>query len=369
MKTKLDLGKIFGIQISIDYTWFIILVLATWGLATEYFPEKYSGLSGPIYGVMGFLSATLLFVSVLLHELSHSYIANRHGLRVERIILFLFGGIAYITTEPQDAKTELKVAVAGPACSLTLAAVFGSLSLIFKHTIAHPILEYLFLVNGALAVFNLIPGYPLDGGRIFRAFLWARTKDLVEATRRARIMGKVFSAFLIVWGIVDILNRNYFGGIWLIFIGIFLQQAAEISYQQVMMKSFLKGVKVKEVMDGNAISVDASLKISQLIEDYFFKYHHDSFPVVMSNKLVGIVSLKDVKSLPKADRPFKEVREIMTKISPDILLHPEEEASNALIKMMRAKKKRLPVALGDQLVGILTRGDIMDLLMVKMNLG
>lgn len=368
MKTKLDLGKIFGIQISIDYTWFIILVLATWGLATEYFPEKYSGLSRPIYGVMGFLSAIVLFVSVLLHELSHSYIANRHGLKVERIILFLFGGIAYITTDPQDAKTELKVAVAGPACSLTLAALFGSLTLIFRHTIAHPILEYLFLVNGALAVFNLIPGYPLDGGRIFRAFLWARTGDLMEATRRARIMGKVFSVFLVVWGIVDILNRNYFGGIWLIFIGIFLQQAAEISYQQVMMKNLLKGIKVKEVMTGNAVSVDASLKVSQLIEDYFLKYYQDSFPVVISDKLVGIIGLKDIKKLPKADRPFKEVREVMTKISPELLLHPEDEASSALIKMIRTKRRRLPVTLGDQLVGMLTRRDIMDLLMVKMEL-
>ena len=373
MDKGIKLFKVFGIQISLNYSWFIIFGLIAWSLAQGYFPQMRPNLSLTTYWLMGLITALLLFISVLLHELSHSYVAMASGIEIKGITLFIFGGLARISREPSDARTEFKIAIAGPAVSLALALVFWLTSrgvdFLMPGSVISSIFYYLFLINGILVAFNLIPGFPLDGGRLLRAYLWNRTDNIKEATRIASRVGKWFALLLIFAGFANIITGRLLNGIWFVFIGMFLQQAAAESYQVVVLQHSLAGVKVRDLMTSNVIAVDELLSIAELVEGYFFKYRYTSFPVVSGEELRGIITLKVVKKLPREEWAYKQVRDIMSGVSSDAVLHPDESVVDALRKMTTEERGRLPVVESGRLKGILARNDIMSLFKVKSDLG
>jgi Zn-dependent protease/predicted transcriptional regulator len=372
MMKGVKLFRVLGIQISLNYTWFIVFGLITWSLASGYFPSYYPDLSRSAYWVMGFFGAFFLFLSVLVHELTHSYIAKREGIEVKEIILFIFGGISQLTKEPEDSKKELKVAIGGPLSSLVLALIFW---ILFKTTLRSPhlilftgLLGYLAFINLSLAIFNLIPGFPLDGGRVLRALYWRKTGSLKKATRIASETGKWIGVGIIILGLFWILTGNLIGGFWFVIIGIFLRSAAEGGLQQVVMKGALEGVKVRELMSHGIISVEPSLHINRLVEDFYLTHKHITYPVVKDGKIIGIVTLKQVKEVPRDQWVEKTVREVMMPIREEIMLDPDGEAVDALQKMIRTGEGRLPVVKDGKVVGMVTRKDILSLLEIKTDL-
>ncbi len=375
MNDGFKLGKIFGISIEVHYTWFIIFFVVTLSLSKFYFPAFYPGLTKFSYFFMGLLSSVFLFVSVLLHELSHSLIGIKNGIPIKKITLFLFGGVAQLTEEPSNPKVEFLMAVAGPLCSLILLVIFGwlyyYLKLIKAPVEIRAISYYLALINGMLLLFNTIPGFPLDGGRMLRAIIWQSKKNLKLATLITSRIGKGFAIFLIIIGLWNaFILRNALQGLWLVLIGFFLQQAAESGYQQVVVKNVLKGVKVKEMMKDNVISVTADLNLSQLVDGYFLKYHFKSFPVLNSaNRFLGLVTLQDVREIPFERWKDIRVEEVMHKDLLQISVHPDEEAVEVLDRMVREGIGRMAVIKDGHLVGIITRRDIMHLLRIKTDLG
>jgi Zn-dependent protease/predicted transcriptional regulator len=372
MMKGVKLFRVLGIQISLNYTWFIIFGLIVWSLASGYFPYHYPGLSRSAHWMMGFLGAVFLFLSVLAHEVTHSYIAKKEGMDVSEITLFIFGGVSQLTKEPEDPQKELKVAIGGPASSFVLALIFWILS---KATSPFPdlllytgLLNYLAFINLSLAVFNLIPGLPLDGGRVLRALYWRKTNNLRKATQIASEAGKWVGVGIILLGLFWILAGNLIGGFWFVIIGIFLRSAAEGGYQQAMMKGALEGVKLKELMSRGVISVQPSLPIDRLVEDFYLTYKHNTYPVIDSDRIIGIITLKQVKEVPRSQWVEKTVRDVMMPLREDITLDPDGEAVDALQKMIRSGEGRLPVVKEGKAVGMISRRDILNLLEIKTDL-
>jgi CBS domain-containing protein len=328
----LKLFRVLGIQISLNYTWFIVFGLIAWSLAIGYFPSSYPDLSRSAHLVMGFLGAFFLFLSVLVHELTHSYIAKREGIEVKEITLFIFGGVSQLTKEPEDPEKELKMAIGGPLSSLVLALIFWIVS---KVTSPAP---HLILITGLL-------GY-----------------------LAASEAGKWIGVGIILLGLFWILMGNLIGGFWFVIIGIFLRSAAEGGLQQVVTKGALEGVKVRELMSRGIISVSPSLRIDRLVEDFYLTHTYITYPVVERERVIGIITLKRVKEVPRDQWMEKTVREVMMPLQEEIMLDPDGEAVDALQKMIRTKEGRLPVVKDEKAMGMITRGDILNLLEIKTDL-
>ena len=373
MARPINLFKILGIRISIDYTWFIVFVLFAWSLAYGYYPANIPNLSLSTYIVMGVISSLSLFICVLIHELSHSYTSNRLGLDIKEITLFIFGGMAKLTREPDRAMDELKIAAAGPLASLALAVFFYFLRNLIDRAYNFPplsaVIGFLAYINLALLIFNMIPGFPLDGGRVLRAVWWARTGDVKKATRVASQIGKGFAIFLIVYGFFQIISGFFIGGLWALLIGTFLQQAAEGSYRQLLMKLSLEGVRVDDIMTKTVVTMEDGISLSDAIEKYFFKYHFVSFPVTSGGRVVGLIALNNIRETEKEKWHTTAVRDVMEKISPERVLHPGDNVLHALSKMLSEGVGRFPVIdVGGSLAGILSRRDIMKIMEFKTEL-
>lgn len=371
MNRGIKLFKVLGIQISIDYTWFIVFVLFAWSLAYGYFPFRNPGFTPGTYLFMGVISSLLLFSCVLIHELSHSYTANRLGLDIKEITLFIFGGVAQLTKEPENAVSELKIALAGPAASAVLAGVFWVISGFVDsaaYPVVHAVVSYLALINLVLLIFNMIPGFPLDGGRVLRAIWWYRTGNLNTATGVASSIGKGFAVFLIIMGFFQIFMGNFTGGLWSVLIGVFLQQAAESGYQQVVVKRALEGLKVKDLMTPNVVTIQQDKPLTEAVDD-FFKYHFVSFPVTSNGHLEGLLTLNNIRGVDKDRWPEVRVKEVMHRLAPEEILTPNDNALDALSRMARNGAGRFPVMEGDRLVGIISKRDIIKMLEFKTNLG
>lgn len=368
MSRGIRLFKVLGIQISVDYTWFAVFVLFSWSLASGYFPFKYPGLGPATYFFMGVASSLLLFVCVLIHEISHSYTANRLGLDIHEITLFIFGGVAQLTKEPEDPSTELKIAIAGPAASAVLAVIFLIVSRLIPEAsfpVAKAIAAYLTTINIVLLVFNMIPGFPLDGGRIFRALWWARTGDINGATRVASAIGKAFAVFLIALGLMQIFVGNFTGGLWSVLIGIFVQQAAESGYRQVLVKKALNGLHVSDLMTKEVVTIDEATRLSDAVEEYFFRYHHAAFPVTSGGRVAGLLTLANIRGIERDLWAETLVRDIMTRIGSGDTLSPSDTAIDALTRLANTEAGRLVVMERGDLAGIMSRRDIMKVLEMK----
>jgi Zn-dependent protease len=372
---KFKLFSLFGFDISIDLSWFLILGLVIWSLASGLFPSLYPDLSVTTYWVMGTVAALLLFLSVLVHELSHSLMARKHGLEIGGIRLFIFGGVSEMTEEPEDPKAEFRIAIVGPITSVIIAGIFYLLTLLPVEQWSTPtaaILSYLAILNLALAIFNIVPGFPLDGGRVLRAILWGKFENIKKATDIASKVGKVIAFLLIAFGAMTAFAGNIVGGIWYIFIGMFLNMAAESGVRQVVMRQALQGVKVSEVMSRDVVTVSPDLDAQSLVDEYIMKYRFDMFPVVdETGELVGLVELDDVKDVSQDQWSETNVEKIMDPVEEDSVLHPDDEAVDCLNSMIRTREQgRMPVIDDEnELVGVVTRKDIMNLLKIKTDLG
>lgn len=372
MRRNIKLFSVFGIEIFVHYSWFIIFALVTYSLALSYFPYQLPRQPSSTYWFMGVISALLLFLSVLLHELAHSVVAKKGKLKVDKIVLFLFGGVSQIAEEPKSAKEEFKMAFAGPLISFILAGIFGIIWLFILMPLGSQVVSsifgYLAIINLVLGVFNLLPGFPLDGGRILRAYWWNKTKDLQRATLLATNVGKGLSVLMILLGAFQVFTGNLIGGVWFVFIGFFLRQAAEAGYQRVVIQDLLAGIKVKDLMSKDPVCVSPEMTISQVVDDYFMKHRFTSFPVCRSGRVLGITTLNSVKGIPRENWGEKTIQSAITRIPDEFVLHPEDEAVDAMRKIITSDLGRLPVVQGDRIVGILSRKDVMTLLVVKADL-
>jgi Zn-dependent protease/CBS domain-containing protein len=371
MKKSFHLFTVHDIPIEVHYSWFLLLLLLTL-TASSSFMLTSPGLAPVAALLTGLITALLMFSSLVLHELGHSLVAQANGISIKGITLFIFGGVAQISSEPQSPEVELKMAVAGPLVSLGLAIAFWLLSVVLGSLGLFPLFAnvflYLMALNIVIAVFNLIPGFPLDGGRILRSVLWKYFFNYKKATRIASTGGRLFAYFLMLAGFYIILQANIFG-IWYVFIGFFLLQAAQQSYGQVLSKEMLSGVKVREIMTASVIYVSPLLPLENLVHDFFFRSHHTTFPVVDDNQLMGLVTLDQVKQVPKESWIKAFASEIMTPIQDQMILDPGEDAVEALSHFIKTGNDGLPVVEKGKLIGILTRQDILKLLRIKIDLG
>jgi Zn-dependent protease len=358
-----SLMRIAGIRVVIDPSWLLIFALISWSLAVGYFPAASPELSGTGVWILSVAAALLLFASVLVHELSHAVLARRAGIQVPRIRLFLFGGVSEMASEPSGPGAEFRIAVAGPLTSLGLAVLFwiAAQSGLLRAVPGGPaLLDYLASINAALGIFNLLPGFPLDGGRILRAWLWARRGDIVSATRTAGRSGSLVGYGLMGVGIYEFIQQNLVGGLWLVLIGIFLNQAAGSSYQTTLLRDVLSGIRVRALMKHPVITVPEHASLDELVTEYLYRNPHGSFPVATSDgRLAGMVSVDQLKPVPREDWIRTPVRAVMTSADRVRPLHPEEDCLTALERMIRADAGRLPVLENDRIIGILSRRDLM----------
>lgn len=351
MKSDIKIGKIFGIDIDLHYTWFIIAVLLAWGLASGFFPQYYPNLSTANYWIIGILSAILLFMSVLAHELMHSIVAKRFNMPVEKITLFFFGGVASISDERLTPKKEFFMAAAGPVFSLLLALFFWIILQIASSLYIQAISFYLFRLNIILGLFNLAPGYPLDGGRILRSILWYWFKDIKKATYYAAYSGRIIAILLIIIGAGGMLIG--LGTIWFALLGMFLYFLAGISYDQVILKQVLSKIQVKKIIKKDFISVDENLSIAGLFSRYLLRFGKDSFLVTKNKKFAGLINYDCLTGIPKTRWNKVKVKDIMIPASKIKTAKPDDNAYSVLIEMSQAKTNIIPVIKNKELIGII----------------
>lgn len=366
MITKsIRLFKLWGIPVEVNLSWLFVLALVTWTFATGYYPQLFPGrFSITELWFLGFMTAILLFASILLHEFSHSLVAARNGLPIRKITLFMFGGVAQMERDVDNPLQELRMAAAGPAMTVVLTVLFFALSrLVSRFELFSTMLQSLAQINLVVLVFNLVPGFPLDGGRILRAIIWKRTQNLHKATRIASRIGSAFAIVLMVLGLISIFAGNFIGGLWFIFIGFFLKQAAHSSYVLVTLKNTLQHLRIADIMRTGVVTVDAGKTLRELVDDYFLRFHYTSFPVMKDGRLVGMVSLRDVKSVDRDLWDEVTVADIMDTNTARVYLHPYDRADRLISLIMKKGYGRIPVLddLGN-IVGIITRRDLMETL-------
>lgn len=367
------IGQVRGIVLEINYTWLIIFGLFFVSLSTTWFPQAYPELAAEWYWGAGLFATLLLFASVLAHELAHSLVAKASGIEVSRITLFVFGGVAQMKSEPKSPADELKIAGAGPVMSVLLAVLFGSLWLMLRNETAlvGEVLKYLALANGILAVFNMVPAFPLDGGRVLRAAIWRATGDLQRSTAIASTAGQIFGLLLMTGGFWSLLAGATVSGLWYLALGWLLMNAAQSSYQRLQMEDALGDEPVSALMSQPAATIPADVDLKTAVEDYFLSRRHAAFPVLTEEgDLAGMLSLEQVRSHDRDQWPSTRVRDVMEPVDPEeMTIDPTAQAVEALLKMAEKGRGRLMVtdSLGD-LVGIISQSDILRLVRIKAGL-
>jgi Zn-dependent protease len=357
------LGRIFGIVVDLDYSWFLVFGLLTWVLAVSYYPAEFKNWSPGEYWLMGALTAIMLFVSVLLHELGHSVVAVRFGIPVPRITLFVFGGVSQIAAEPANAAMEFWIAIAGPAVSFALAVISWELRPVFASV--PPLLaltKYMALINFGLGAFNLIPGFPLDGGRIFRATVWAISGNFQRATSIAALAGRFFGFLLISLGVWQALAGNTFNGLWTAFIGWYLESAAASQVQEQRVKNLLVGHTVSEMMSRDCRRISDDLTLQELVENHVLAGGHRCFLVSHGDKTIGLVTLSEIKTVPRSSWPTTNVTQVMIPSEKLISTPADAEAWTTIEKMERNGINQLPVVDRGRLVGVFSRDDLLHYL-------
>jgi Zn-dependent protease/predicted transcriptional regulator len=359
MQGSFKLGTLGGIDIRLHYTWLLAFFLIAWSLALGYF-----SMSGPARDpvtdwTLGIVAALLLFASILLHELGHSFVARSRGLRVDNITLFIFGGVSNLTKEAATARDEFFIAVVGPVISVVLAGAFWVIGSVLPPASAVSALAgYLVIANLLLAAFNLVPGFPLDGGRVLRSIVWGATGDMTRATRIASYIGQAVAFVLIGWGVLSVLTGNVFGGLWIAFIGWFLNSGAEASRQQAIVENALAGVPVSSAMDGSVPAISPELSVREFVMEHAVRRGQRALPVVDSGQLVGIMSVTDAQHLEQEAWSTTRIGEVMTRM-PLKTLSPDADLAAALQLMVESNVHQLPVVQGGTLVGLVTRAGVM----------
>ncbi len=369
---SITLFEIFGFKVRLGFSWIFLALLVTWSLATGYFPAYYLGLDTQTYWWMGVAGALGLFGSILFHELAHSLMARRHGIPIKGITLFIFGGVAQMDEEPPSPKAEFLMAIAGPISSFALsAACYLALKTGYQSNLPLPALGvfgYLAFVNGLLGGFNLIPAFPLDGGRVLRALLWHWMKDLRRATRPACLAGVIFGFVLMLAGIFHILTGDFMAGSWWFILGLFLREAARTSYYELVARIKLAGATIRSLMTPHPDTVSSNLSIDQLVEEHFYRSHHDMYPVMDNSHLIGCVNSKQIANIPRHEWTRLTVRDVAVPCSAENTVDINVQAPAALSIMNQTGNSRLLVTDGNHLAGIVTLKDLMKLLTLKLDL-
>ena len=370
MKSSFRLGRIAGIEIGVHYSWILAFILIAWSLAQGFFPQYYPGWDLVIYWVTGILAALFLFVSVLVHELAHSLVAISRGLPVRSITLFIFGGVSNIEREPERPRVEFVVAVVGPLASLALAGLFWGLQQVVgeQGSPLTALLGYLALINALLAGFNLLPGFPLDGGRMLRSILWSTTGNLTRATNIAAMVGRLFGWGLIGFGVFQLLAGNFLGGLWIAFIGWFLSSAADASRREITLREHLRGVRVRDVMDQSPEIISSQTPVEEVVRDVFLQRHRRAAAVYQDDQLVGIVTIADIKGQPRQKWSQTPVGEIVTR-QPLYSVGMDDDMNSALRLLAQHDLNQLLVLEEGRLVGFLNRADIIRYLQLSQELG
>ncbi len=370
-KGVLAVIKVADIDIAIDYSWGIIFLLVLFVLAAGYFPEVIPGYTWVEYWAVGLVATLLFFASVVVHEFSHAIMSNRFGHKVSRITLFIFGGMAHLSGEPATANEEFQIAVVGPLTSFVLGGFFLAIPYVFGLH-AWPLwaetFTYLGIINIALGVFNLLPGFPLDGGRIARAIFWWRSGDLTEATARAGRWAEGVVWGLVFLGILEILSGALLGGIWIILIAMFLRSASAASVQNVTLERVLGGARVQDIMVTQPETVSVDDSVENVIEERFIKLGYAGFPVMRDGEVVGLVSFGQVQHCPSGERAERQIGTLMRPLDPSVTISPSASVLDALHKMTEANTGRLLVMDGNRLAGLITRSGVARYLQIKSRL-
>lgn len=370
---RLKLFKLMGFEVGVDLSWVFIAILIAWSLSTGFFPFHYENLSTQTYWLMGIIGALGLFASIIIHEFSHSVTARRYGMEMKGITLFIFGGVAEMDDEPPSPGAEFMMAIMGPIASILLGIGFYLLYQLGNQfgwrDPVNGVIEYLSDINFILAIFNLLPAFPLDGGRVLRSILWRVKQNLKWATRVSSRIGSGFGIFLIIFAVIQVLNNNFIGGMWWFLIGMFLRNAAKSSYQQLLTKKALGGHTVERFMKTDPVTVSPDLSLKDLVEDYVYRHHFKMFPVIQdSDRLAGCVTTREVKQRPKEVWETTRVGELVSPCSSENTVTPETDAVEALALMNKTGSSRLMVTRGDRLIGVITLKDMLDYLTLKIDL-
>jgi len=368
-----SLGRIFGIQFRIHYSWFIIFVLITGSLSWQYFPYTYPEWSAPTYWLTGIATSLLFFASVVAHELAHSLVARANDIPVKSITLFLFGGVAHMTREASRHGAELRMALAGPVASLVIGGLFFGLHLLLQ-SVNEPVAALTFWlarINVVLALFNLIPGFPLDGGRVFRSLLWRFSGNYQRATRIAFEVGRGVGYLFVAGGVILMFlsRENWFNGLWLAFIGIFLTYMATASYRQTQWQAALMGVKVADVMTTTCPVISPHMTISRVVQDYIFVGGHQCFMVTDGGELQGILTLRNIKSVDQKTWDTTAVSDVMTPAERLKVVRMDEEVLSVIEQMEEYGISQMPVESEGRVIGLVTRDDVLRLLYTRSKLG
>lgn len=370
---SIKLGRILGIPVTVDVSWFVIFALIVYTLAVGYFPQVNRNLSPAMNWVGGVIAALLLFASVLLHELMHSVVARRNGIGIGGITLFIFGGVSRMKEEPRTPEAELKMAIAGPATSIVLAGVFYVAARLGGPAVfgvlGYEVIAYLALINLILGIFNMIPGFPLDGGRVLRAILWGSLNSLEKATKYAAYSGQAFAWFFIIGGFSMMLFGGFLGGLWLVFIGWFLNNAAQQSYQQMVLRRALSGISVDRVMTTDVPQVDPSMSIEDFVHNYLLKYDFAAFPVTQDDSCLAIITAREIREVPREQWPMMSVRQVAKPPEEEVVIDETQDAFDALVRMAEGNLRRLLVMHDCKLKGMVTQDSIINLVRTKMELG
>ncbi|MEJ2055627.1 MAG: site-2 protease family protein [Calditrichaceae bacterium] len=369
---SIKLFKLFGFEVKMDLSWLILAILITWSLAAGLFPAYYHDFSTATYWWMGVFGAIGLLVSIVFHELSHSLVARRFDLPIRGITLFIFGGVAEMQEEPESARAELWMAIAGPIASIILGGILFGVHLLDIGMSwgkpVHGVLLYLSIINLVLAGFNLLPAFPLDGGRVLRAILWSWKKNLRWATKVSSRIGSGFGVLLIILGVISFIGGNFIGGVWWFLIGMFMRGASQQSYQQLLMRKALEGESIRHFMKQNPVTVEADTPLNKLVEDYIYKYHYKMYPVVSDSKISGCVNLKQVKNVTRDQWSVRKVSDVMDECDDTNTIDINTDAVKALSIMRKNNLSRLMVTDNSRLAGVVTLKDLLDFLSLKVDL-
>ena len=356
-------ARFFGFDIRLDLSWFVVFLLVLWTFAQAVFPSRHPGHSDSVYILMATAGAIMFFASVLLHELAHSAVARARGITVEGITLFIFGGMARIRSDVENPKDEFLITVVGPLSSAHIGLILLGFAVVGESLgVPEPVTgvaSYLALLNFWLAAFNLIPGFPLDGGRLFRSFVWHVTGDMRKATRWASYTGRGFGLLLVGLGVINLFGGHFVSGMWIIFIGWFLSQAAEASYRQLILRRILEGVQACEAMTRTPETVRPDLPLRDLVDDYFMKRRYSAFPVQDDEgRLLGIITLSQVKEVERDLWPTTPVESVMRQVCEAVTVEPRDNLADVLSKLEKAGMGRALVVQNGRLEGVISRKDV-----------
>jgi Zn-dependent protease/CBS domain-containing protein len=362
---RLQIARVMGIPIYLHFSWLIIFGLIVWTLSTGYFPAHYPDLPVASHWAKGLVASLLFFVSILLHELSHAFVARRQGVSTRSITLFIFGGVAQLEKDPKDGRDEFWMAAAGPLASLALAGLFHVFSTLpFVGPSGAAVGKYLALINLVLALFNLVPAFPMDGGRLLRGALWGSVGK-ARATEIASVAGTFFAFLLIFGGVFSLLRGQSVGGVWYILIGWFIKDASAASYQEVRLDQALRGLTVRDAMVEAVATIPSSESVAEAAREHFMRTGYGAYPVTRGETVVGLLSLKDVMRLSGEEREATSVQGAMRPLTEDIVTDPDAPLPAALARMAQAGVARLVVMRDRQLVGLLTMTGVVRLLRVR----